>query len=127
MFKVNKEDFTIICTRGDVGTFTFGFKVNGERYTFRNGDVVRFKVCEKKNNENVVLIKDFNNIEGFDTVEINLNSEETKFGEVINKPADYWYEIELNPDTKYNQTIIGYDEEKGAKIFRLLPEGGDVK
>lgn len=36
---------------------------------------------------------------------------------------DYWYEVELNPETEA-QTIIGYDED-GPKIFRLYPEGDD--
>lgn len=57
-------------------------------------------------------------------VEMALYGEDTKFGEVISKPVDYWYEIELNPDTN-PQTIVGYDEE-GAKIFKLFPEGKDV-
>ena len=58
-------------------------------------------------------------------VEIFLHGAETKFGEVINKPVDYWYEVELNPETK-PQTIIGYDED-GAKVFKLFPEGRDVE
>lgn len=44
---------------------------------------------------------------------------------MVNKPTDFWYEVELNPDTA-PQTIIGYDKETGAKIFRLYPEGGDM-
>ena len=54
---------------------------------------------------------------------ISLGSGETKVGGVINRPQDYWYEIELNPDTM-PQTIVGYDSD-GPKVFRLLPEGGD--
>jgi len=46
-----------------------------------------------------------------------------KIGDVINKPTDYWYEIEINPETK-PQTIIGYDEN-GEKILKLYPEGSD--
>ena len=45
-------------------------------------------------------------------------------GEVINKPTNYWYEIELNPNTQ-PQTIIGYDED-GEKLFVLYPEGSDT-
>lgn len=124
MFFVNKKDLTINCTRGDVGTFTVGATIGGYRHTFRGGEVVRFKVCEKKNYSNVVLSKDFNATEGADYVMIHLNSEDTKLGGVINKPTDYWYEIELNPDTN-PQTIIGHTED-GAKIFKLFPEGGDL-
>lgn len=49
--------------------------------------------------------------------------DETKIGEYISKPKEYWYEIELNPET-YPQTIIGYDED-GPKVLILYPEGGD--
>ena len=56
-------------------------------------------------------------------MEIALEGYETKFGEVINKPKQYWYEVELNPETS-PQTIIGYDEE-GAKLFTIYPEGSD--
>ncbi len=125
MFQVNKEDLTIVCTRGDVGTFTVGATIGGSRYIFRNGDVVRFKVCEKKNYANVVISRDFPAVEGDNLVEIHLNKEDTKFGGVINKPTDYWYEIILNDDTN-PQTIIGHTVEEGAKIFTLLPEGGEV-
>lgn len=93
----------------------------GETYTFRAGDVVRFKVFGKKDCENVVLEKSVTVSEDTEQVEIFLDGDDTKFGEVISKPTDFWYEVELNPDTK-PQTIIGYDEE-GAKIFKLFPEG----
>ena len=52
---------------------------------------------------------------------ISLNKEDTTIGDIINTPIDYWYEVQLNPETN-PQTIIGYDEN-GAKIFRLYPEG----
>ena len=54
-------------------------------------------------------------------VDLFLDKEDTSIGELIHKPKDYWYEIELNPDTE-PQTLVGYDDE-GAKIFRLFPEG----
>ena len=57
------------------------------------------------------------------TVNISLNSEDTKIGNLVNKPTKYWYEIELNPDTN-PQTIVGYDLE-GEKIFMLYPEGDE--
>ena len=56
-----------------------------------------------------------------DLVTISLSSTDTRIGEIINKPVDYWYEIELNPDTT-PQTIIGYDAD-GPKILKLFPEG----
>lgn len=124
MFIVN-EDSSIFCTRGDAGGFHVQATLAGEAYTFRAGDVVRFKVFAKKDCENVVLQKDVTVSEDATQVGIFLDGDDTKFGEVISKPTDYWYEVELNPETK-PQTIIGYDEE-GAKIFKLFPEGKDVE
>ena len=69
--------------------------------------------------------KDFPITEDTKEAYIYLDEEDTKIGEVIAKPRDYWYEVELNPEIQ-PQTIIGYDED-GAKVFRLYPEGGDRK
>lgn len=123
MFYIN-DDMSIYITRGDSATFTVGANNNGVAYMFQPGDVIRFKVTEKKNCANVVLHKEFAVEEETDTVTIVLDRHDTKIGEVISKPVDYWYEVELNPFTE-PQTIIGYDED-GAKIFKLFPEGSDV-
>lgn len=120
MFVIN-EDMTIECTRGDVATFSVGANVNDTAYLFRVGDVVRFSVFSKKDCADVVLQKDFTTTEETEVVEVYLTGEDTKIGDTISKPVDYWYEVELNPDT-YPQTIIGYDQN-GAKVFRLYPEG----
>lgn len=121
MFVIN-DDLSINITRGDAAVFSVSANVGDTNYEFRPGDVVRFKVFGKKNCEEVVLKKDVEVTEATSTVEIALDGDETKIGDVISKPTDYWYEVELNPDT-YAQTIIGYDED-GAKIFKLFPEGG---
>lgn len=120
MFVIN-EDMSIYANRGDIVFFSVTADQNGENYKFQPGDVVRFTVCGKKDAENVLLFKDFPVFEETESVAVFLGEEDTRFGDVISKPTDYWYEIELNPDT-YPQTIIGYDED-GAKIFRLYPEG----
>lgn len=124
MFFINNDDLSMDITRGDAAVFSVGANVGETTYTFREGDVVRFKVFAKKDCAEVVLTKDVEVTEETSTVEITLDGEDTTIGEVINKPVDYWYEIELNPDT-YPQTIIGYDDN-GAKVFRLYPEGGEV-
>ena len=123
MFTLN-DDLSIYATRGDIVFFSVTAEDDGVAYKFQPGDVVRIKVYGKKDAENVVLQKDFPVTEEKEAVEIYLAEQDTKFGEVISKPKDYWYEVELNP---YNnpQTIIGYDED-GAKIFKLFPEGDDV-
>lgn len=119
MFKIN-DDMTIECTRGDAVAFTVGANIGDAPFTFREGDVVRFSVFGKKDCSDVVLQKDVSVTEEAEQVEIELSSKDTRIGEVISKPVDYWYEVELNPET-YPQTIIGYDQD-GAKVFKLYPE-----
>lgn len=124
MFVVN-DDKSIFATRGDVVFFSVSADDNGTPFVFKSGDVVRIKVFGKNDVETVVLQKDFGVSDDATSVEIFLSGKDTKIGETISKPKDYWYEIEVNPDN-YPQTIIGYDED-GAKLFRLFPEGGDVE
>lgn len=122
MFLIN-EDSSIHLTRGDIAVIDVrATNSDGGEYIFNHGDVVRLKIFEKKQCDSVVLSKKVI-VEDDETsvVTIHLNKEDTKIGEVIHKPKDYWYEIELNPDT-YPQTIVGYDSN-GPKIFRLFPEG----
>lgn len=123
MFVIN-EDLSIYVTRGDAAVFSVGATIGGNAYTFKADDVVRFKVFAKKDCTDVVLQKDVVATEGASVVEIALDGDDTKIGETISKPVDYWYEVEMNPDT-YPQTIIGYDEN-GAKVLKLFPEGGGV-
>lgn len=116
------DNKTIHLTRGDMVTIEIGAKKSeNEDYSFQVGDVVRLQVFEKNKCNNVVLQKDVIIDKETSFADISLNSDDTRLGEVINKPKDYWYEVELNPDT-FPQTIIGYDAD-GPKIFRLYPEG----
>ncbi len=126
MFVVN-EDNSIYATRGDIVFFSVSAedRETKTKYTFKAGDVLRIKVYGKKDAENVVLQKDFPVLNNTSEVEIYLTEEDTKIGEVISKPVDYWYEVELNPD-EAPQTIIGYNED-GAVLFKLFPEGADVE
>lgn len=125
MYLVN-DDLSIYVTRGDILCFTVDAvdEDTGNPYEFQPGDIVRMKVYGKKDAENVVMQKDFPVAAKTDSVGIFLTESDTKIGDVISKPTDYWYEIELNPFTN-PQTIIGYDED-GAKIFKLFPEGRDL-
>lgn len=123
MFVVH-DDMTIFATRGDVVYFPVEKKVGDTKYEFQPGDIVRIKICEKKNYSKVFLIKDFLVEEESTSVNIFLDRHEMKFGEIINKPVDYWYEVELNPDT-FPDTFIGYNEE-GPAVFKLYPEAKDV-
>lgn len=123
MFVVN-DDLSIYATRGDIVFFCVSAEEEGVPYKFKAGDLVRMKVFAKKACENVVLQKDFPVENDTETVSIYLEEKDTKIGDVISKPTDYWYEVELNPYTD-PRTIIGYDED-GAKIFKLFPEGADI-
>lgn len=123
MFRID-NDMTIHITRGDIGIIEVSADKNeSELYTFVPGDIVRFKVYPKKRHEDVVLVKDVLIETETQVVEFILERSDTKLGEIINKPAVYWYEVELNPDTS-PQTFIGYDDI-GPKLFILYPEGGD--
>jgi uncharacterized protein YqfB (UPF0267 family) len=124
MLKIN-DDKSIYITRGDAGAFTVTATDNGESHRFQAGDVLRLKVVEKKGCDCVILQKDTIVETETEAVQILLTGEDTKIGELIHKPKDYWYEVELNPET-VPQTIIGYDED-GAKVFKLFPEGKDVQ
>lgn len=125
MYQIN-DDNSIYVTRGDIVEFTVSAedKVTKEPIIFQPGDLVRIKVFGKKNCENVVLQKDFAVGAAAERVEIFLDEKDTKIGEVINKPTDYWYEVELNPLSD-PQTIVGYNED-GPVLFRLFPEGRDL-
>lgn len=122
MFVVN-EDNSIYATRGDTVFFTVKAKVRDSEgaFLFSNGDVLRICITQKKNTAAVMLDKRFAVMEEADSYTILLTGKEMKFGSVTAKAVDFWYEIELNPDTN-PQTIVGYDED-GPKVFRLFPEG----
>ena len=124
MFEVN-NDLSIHITRGDIGLLSVTADSGNAAYVFAKGDIVRFKVYEKKGCDCVVLMKDFTVEEETEKVDILLTGDDTRIGELIHKPKDYWYEVELNPDTN-PQTIIGYDDN-GAKVFRLYPEGKEIE
>jgi hypothetical protein len=110
---------TIMINRGDVLNLTLTIKDDEDTYTFQVGDTIKFSVYGKNAlNLDPVLTKTITIDAETTTAEINLSSADTKIGEYLNKPIDYWYEVELNGQ----YTVIGYDES-GAKIFKLFPEG----
>ena len=122
MFKVEKNKSLIKITRGDIGVLEVTARnKNKSAYTFKKGDIVRLGVYEKNNYKSIKLKKDIAVEDETLSVDIPLTKEDTSIGNIINQPVDYWYEVQLNPDTE-PQTIVGHDED-GAKIFRLYPEG----
>ena len=120
MFKIN-TDGSIYVTRGDTCTISVAARVNGEPHKFGAGDVLRIKVYERKACHCVVLQKDFAVLYDTETVDLVLTERDTRIGELINKPVDYWYEIELNPLTS-PQTIIGYDDDGAKALYEKFEE-----
>ena len=120
------EDNSIYLTRGDDVAFEVGAISKGEPITFNVGDKIHFTVTKKKNCGNVVIDKTVPVNAETEVVIMRLTNEETKIGEVISKPVDYWYDIELIDRHGNTYTIVGYDKE-GAKIFRLFPEGEEAR
>lgn len=123
MYTVN-EDLSIYVTRGDIVALSVTADDKGKPYTFQPGEIIRFAIYGKKDCTNVVLQKDFPVTAVTSAVDIFLTEEDTKIGEIISKPKDYWYEVVLNPFDN-PQTIIGYDDN-GTKVFKLFPEGDDI-
>ena len=121
------ENGNITTVRGDWLPLTIEpTNEDGSAYTFQEGDIIRFNIIKRKDCNCVEVSKDFEPIAGSTSIDIDMLASEMKFGEVISKPVDYWYEVILNPKTEYEQTIIGFKNKKvGPKILTLMPEGSD--
>lgn len=123
MFEID-ENQTIHITRGDIANIKVScVNDDGSDYDFHKGDIVRFRVFNKRKYDDVLICKDVLVEDTTSSVTIFLESDDTKLGDVTNKIIDYGYEVELNPDT-CPQTIIGHDK-LGMKVFTVYPEGGD--
>ena len=121
MFKIVGTNIRI--NRGSSGSFTFGATTpEGNPYTFSVGDVIRLNVTKAEKENMVVMSVDTEVEEATQEVTISITSNDSKIGTVINKPTEYWYDIELNPDTSAAQMLLGYDDVDGAKIFTVYPE-----
>ena len=128
MLLYDKKTKWIQLTRGDMLPLTITTEdKDGNDYIFKPGDIIRFKVFEPNNVENVVIQDEITISEETKEAILNVSGEKTKVGDYIENPVDYWYEVELNPDTA-PQTIIGYELKSNKtpfpKVFTLLPEGG---
>lgn len=115
-------DKEIHINRGDRLLIEFSIDNGEDKYSFKEGDKIKFSIYRKKElDKPPVLQKEFTPTTGSTSVDIDISGEDMKIGEMANKPIEYWYEIELNRDS----TIIGYDED-GAKTLILYPEGADL-
>lgn len=115
-------DKEIHINRGDRLLMEFSIDNENEKYTFKDGDKIKFSIYEKMGMDKPpILSKEIIPIVGATSVDIDIPGSKMKIGEMTNKPIEYWYEIELNDE----ETIIGYDED-GAKKLILYPEGADL-
>lgn len=115
MFKIVGD--VIHITRGDSGVIEF----IPDNYAFNNGDIVIFRVFNKKGLDDFPVLQINTTVTGpCSSVDIELTRSDTKIGEIMNKKVEYWYEIEINGD----QTVKGYTDKGPAKLI-LYPEGVD--
>lgn len=127
MIKFDAFTKQIQINRGDSTTFKISAKdTSGTSYDFSVGEKVKLAITERKNEGNVVFEKTITVDEAGYYVYIPISSEESKIGEIINKPVTYWYEISVLTLNNEIQTIIGYDDN-GPKEFILNPEAGDAE
>lgn len=90
-------------------------------YQFQTGDKITFSIYGKNGYDKApVMTKEVNVTEETESVYIELTEEETTFGNPVNKPTIFWYDVTLND----NLTVICYDED-GAKEFIEYPAKGD--
>ena len=111
----NIKDNTLYFTRGD----TVSLNLSIEGYMFQPEDKIAFRIYDK-NRLNLKFLSEVVTIveESAAMIKITLPSEATRIGKIVNKPVEYWYEVELND----SQTVIGYDDN-GPKIVVIYPEG----
>ena len=122
MFIIDEDSTTIKMTRGQSGFITFeALTPEGELYTFQKNDIIRFNITKEGRENMIVMSIDTIIEEDTNEASIFITSADSKIGPVINKPVNYWYDIELNPDSSLAQMLLGYDDN-GPKIFRLYPE-----
>ena len=102
--------------------------VDNTDYQFEAGDVIRFKIFDSKDVNKIYLQKDFKVSGNTTEVLITMTATEMKIGELSNRQATYWWEIDLNPDTDEEQTIMGCEltdtGDLDPAIITILPEGG---
>ena len=121
------ENNKIEIHRGDKGIIPIQIPLNDDEtefYEFKINDVVTFAVYEEDGYDKcAVILKEKVIEEPTSICKIELTSEDTKIGEILNESSTYWYEVTLNNE----ETILGFEEDTGAKIFLLLPEGSNEK
>lgn len=110
------DDKTIYLNRGDRATIELS--ANNKTYTFKPNDIIKLRIYSKNGyNKKPMLEKAYKVDEETNQVRLELDEKDTEFCPQINKPSIFWYDISLNETS----TIIGFNEEEGAKKFVILP------
>lgn len=122
MFKIDKDGTTLLVTRGDKGSIKVKKKISDNMYEpFYKDDVVSFSLKNNFGDSEPVLRKKVTVQEKTDTVTFEFSKDDTTIGDLISSPVKYQYDIAVNDDL----TILGYDDQTGAKYFKLFPEGSN--
>lgn len=122
MFKIDKDGTTLLVTRGDKGSIKVKKKISDGVYEpFYKDDVVSFSLKNNFGDSEPVLRKKVTVQEQTDTVTFEFSKDDTTIGDLISSPVRYQYDIAVNDDL----TILGYDDQTGAKYFKLFPEGSN--
>lgn len=122
MFKIDKDGTTLLVTRGDKGNIKVKKKISDGVYEpFYKDDVVSFSLKNNFGDSAPVLRKKVTVQEQTDTVTFEFSKDDTTIGDLISSPVRYQYDIAVNDDL----TILGYDDQTGAKYFKLFPEGSN--
>lgn len=122
MFKIDKDGTTLLVTRGDKGSIKVKKKISDGVYEpFYKDDVVSFSLKNNFGDSEPVLRKKVTVQEKTDTVTFEFSKDDTTIGDLISSPVRYQYDIAINDDL----TILGYDDQTGAKYFKLFPEGSN--
>lgn len=123
MFKIDKDKTTILITRGNKGTIKVKKKkkLSGDIDKFKKGDTVIFTVKKSFDENNYIMRKTIQINEDSDYAIFEFSKEDTLIGDLISKPVKFQYDISLNGDN----TILGYDDDTGAKILKIYPEGSN--
>lgn len=123
MFKVDGNK-TIHITRGDRGYLTVYVDTGGAGSALGPDSFARLSVYTANDYTDLKFATEFDAAGGAtDTINFIIQPDDTKDNiTATNAPQTFWYEIEIDPEADWAQTIVGYDMT-GPKLFIVYPEG----
>ena len=124
MLRLDSDGTTLHLTRGDRCSFkVYAREVKSQQLCyFPAGCYVTFAIVPRAGyTDGAVLRKTVDVLADTTEVEFNLDENDTKIGDMIDKKVKYWYNVVVNDDV----TIIGSDED-GEKVIFIYPEVGEI-